>query len=463
MSWKCVRIISRLIVVGVLAGTAGPAWSTVEQHDDTSIERGRQFSGACQWPDPPALAAAHITEATAPVFITHAPGDRTRMFIVDRTGIVSIYAGGRVLDTPFIDISDDLVFAGEGGLLGMAFHPEYSDNGRVFIKLVRIDGTLAIGELREYIVSIDTPDVVDPASARTIMEYPAGSIHVGGWIGFGPDGYLYQSTGDHGFPPNSADLTNVAGSILRIDINAIDEPYTIPPDNPFIAGDARGEIWAYGLRNPYRCAFDPITGDLWIADVGSSFGHRREEVNHQPAGVGGQDYGWPCMEGTGCTGMSGCNCPDPNATVPIYTYTGTVGCAIIGGGVYRGSDLPELYGAYIFGDFCTRKVWALHYDEQCPVLVHDLTDDLQDIGFIIGFGFDADSEMYIGSFGDVHKITRQRQPADLNGDGVVNVSDLLILLGLWGECRDPEQCVGDFNRDGIVNVSDLLILLNNWG
>jgi len=306
------------------------------------------------------LVADGLGTATS---VSAPPGD-TRLFVTTNDGLVRVVESGVVLPTPFLDLTGDMSSTFEG-LLGMTFHPDYDQNGKFYV--VYFDA-LDRSVLVQYQVSAD-PNVADPASAQTILGpfVQPGHIHNWNCLKFGPDGMLYVSTGDgggyHGLPPdsgNSQDLSNTQGKILRLDVD-LPAPH-IPPDNPYVGqSGAAEEIWVYGLRQPWRFDFDMVTGDVFVGDVGQT---TREELNFIPGGhAGGLNFGWACSEGTSCTGITGCGCPDAAFEDPIleYAYGGSL-CCIIGGEVYRGAAMPALGGTYFYADFCSGRVWSLRYD-----------------------------------------------------------------------------------------------------
>ena len=307
----------------------------------------------------------------------------------------------------------------ERGLLGMAFHPDYDSNGHFFVSYIDNSGDTVVAR---YTVSGD-PNVADGGSALAVLTVgqPAGN-HNGGQIRFGPDGFLYVGIGDGGGGCDNAGVgcnaqktDSLLGSMLRIDVDGDDFPadpsrnYAIPGTNPFV-GDAGvlDEIWSYGLRNPWRFSFDRLTGELYIGDVGQSGGTRREEVDRQPAGVGGQNYGWPVAEGTQCgpgtCGTGSCPMPLPpcgSLTEPLYEYTGGGSCSITGGFVYRGTAIPALAGRYVFSDWCDGMIVALD-----PGTLDDPV--LADAGFgLTTFGEDVDGELYVALGNTVYKLVAE--------------------------------------------------------
>jgi uncharacterized protein (TIGR03437 family) len=342
-----------------------------------------------------------------PVSITH-PGDGSgRLFIVEQRGRIFVHNGTSLLGTPFLDI-DSLVSGGsERGLLGLAFHPDYEENGYFYVNYTDNNGDTVIAR---YEVSSD-PNVADESSERVLLRRAQPfTNHNAGELQFGPDGYLYFGLGDgggSGDPDNRGQtLTVLLGKMLRIDVDG-DFPYAIPPSNPFANSltvvaqqAARPEIWAYGLRNPWRFSFDRETGDLFIADVGQD---KEEEVNFQPASsAGGQNYGWRRMEGTRCFNPDS-NCNDGSLTLPILTYsTGVAGdCSITGGYRYRGPQYPQLNGVYFYGDYCSGLIRAAVQQG-----ANWTQADTLDTSFAIStFGEDENGELYVADHsGRVYRI-----------------------------------------------------------
>jgi glucose/arabinose dehydrogenase len=307
-------------------------------------------------------------------------------------------------------------------------------------------------------------------------------------MGFGPDGNLYIATGDGGSandPGNVAqNLTNRLGKMHRIKpvVGGASPYYTIPADNPFVGGASTADdtVWAYGLRNPWRCSFDRDTGDLWIGDVGQN---AVEEVNFQAAGTGaGRNYGWRCTEGTSNTGLTGCTFGSPTLTAPIHVYnhvSGTNGgYCLTGGYVYRGCRIPDLQGTYIFADYSSSNIWSFRYNAATNTKTEFVNRNSTlgtsaeggVVNQIASFGEDASGEIYIADHGgQIYKIIPATgdgpcapppPPGDLNNDGQVDGADLGLLLAGWGTCGTP--CPADFDGNGTVNGADLGFLLGNW-
>ena len=329
-----------------------------------------------------------------PVAITHAGDGSGRLFITLQGGEILIYKGRQLLSNPFLDVSPLVSTGGERGLLSIAFHPDYANNGFLFLNYTNTDGATVIARYR---VS-PNPNVVDPASAKILLTIPQPSgNHNGGQLQFGPDGFLYIGMGDGGstgdpsnFAQNSATLL---GKMLRIDVDT-GSPYTSPSDNPFVGNpQARDEIWASGLRNPWRFSFDRLNGDLFIADVGQ---RNWEEVNFQRAeSMGGENYGWRLMEGNHCYEPDA-NCNDGSLVLPILEYGHSLGdCSITGGYRYRGTKNPRLYGLYIYGDFCSGRIWgAVEAGSDQWTAVKLLDTDFR----ISAFGEDEAGEIYVAQW-----------------------------------------------------------------
>ena len=352
---------------------------------------------------PPAIAALGVevllSDLDRPVRLVSPPGD-ARLFVVEQVGRIRVYdrdGGDRGV---FLDLSGQTVAGGERGLLGLAFSPDYADDGRFYVDYTNRDGDTRIVRYR---VSTADPDRADPASAEVLLtvDQPFGN-HNGGMLAFGPDGMLYVGMGDGGGagdPDNRAqDGGTLLGKLLRLDVSP-PSGYAVPADNPFVGGASRGEIWALGLRNPWVFDFDGATGDLWIADVGQD---ALEEIDFEPAGEpGGRNYGWRLMEGTACFDPP-IGCEPDTLVLPVHEYAhggDPFRCSISGGCVYRGTAVPSLSGRYLFADFCSNQIWALTPGAGggAPT-VEELTEDLQPPGGyqgIAGIGRDDAGELYV--------------------------------------------------------------------
>ena len=338
-----------------------------------------------------------------PLYLTSPTGDAGRLFVVERAGTIRIVRDGVVVSTPFLDVSDEVTTEGdEQGLLGFAFHPQYATNRYVYVNYTDHDGHTRIVR---YTASAN-PDLANPASAFPILtvEQPVPN-HNGGMLAFGPDGMLYIGMGDggNGQSANGQDRSSLLGSLLRIDVNS-GSPYAIPAGNPFRADpSARPELWAKGLRNPWRFSFDRSTGDLFIADVGEDL---REEIDFQPASsTGGENYGWDVMEGRACFDPpSGCS--TTGLVLPILEYDHSRGCSITGGYVYRGTRSPELVGRYFYSDFCGSWLRSFAVANGVPSDDRDHADAAGPLAGVSSFGEDAAGELYVLSMfaGTVHRI-----------------------------------------------------------
>jgi glucose/arabinose dehydrogenase len=354
-----------------------------------------------------------------PLFVTAPIDDANRFFIVESAGVIKIFKDGAVLPMPFLDISERVNSGGERGLLGMAFHPDYANNGYFYLNYSdSVDNTV----IARFEVT-SNPDIADENSEYEILYIDQPFVnHNGGMITFGlNDGYLYIGMGDGGAagdPGNrSQDDGEMLGKILRIDVDG-GSPYGIPADNPFVGpGDPLDEIWAKGLRNPWRFSFDRANGDLYIADVGQ---YLWEEISFQSAlSIGGENYGWRLMEGAHCYNPAE-NCDPGGLTYPIHEYSHDSGCSITGGYVYRGNVIPDLNGTYFFADYCTDSIWSFQYSNDTFSDFQDRTVELapgggQYITSISSFGEDAFGELYITDFnGEVFKIIPQN-PGTISG------------------------------------------------
>ncbi|MFT4539719.1 MAG: glucose/arabinose dehydrogenase [Planctomycetota bacterium] len=353
-----------------------------------------------------------VNGLSSPVFLTAPDGDLDRLFVVQRGGLIRIVRNGVINGAAFLNISSLTTSGGEQGLLGLAFHPDYANNGRFFVNYTATGGGAT--RVTEYHVSGNpmTNDVADPGQVQQIMTVGQPfSNHNGGMIAFSPiDGMLYVGTGDGGSggdPGNRAqNPTNNLGKMLRYNID-LPAPF-IDPSNPFVGvGGTNNEIWALGMRNPWRFSFDRVTGDMWTADVGQG---SREEINFEAAGAGGGNYGWRCMEGFACTGSSGCTCSSAPLTLPVHDYNHSGGrCSITGGYRYRGNDIGGLQGTYFFADYCSNDIYSFEFNgssiSNLTNRTGQLAPDIGSIANISAFGEDGAGEMYIVDIGgEIFKI-----------------------------------------------------------
>ncbi|MEZ5974210.1 MAG: PQQ-dependent sugar dehydrogenase [Planctomycetota bacterium] len=358
-----------------------------------------------------------VAGLTGSLYVCAPNGDTDRLFVVRQSGQIRVLTnvhGTPVLETtPFLTVTG-LVSGGEQGLLGMAFHPDYANNGRFFVNYTGAGGATKVVE---YQVSASDPNVADPTPVQTLLTIAQPfSNHNGGCIQFGPDGYLYIGTGDGGSGGDPGDRAQsplqLLGKMLRLDVDA-PAPF-IPPTNPFVGvSTGADEVWSTGLRNPWRWSFDRLTGDLWIGDVGQN---AWEEINFVPASSpGGENYGWRCMEGNNCyTASSGCTCNATNLIDPVQAYSHGVGFCVTGGYVYRGNSIPSLNGTYFYADYGTNKIWSLRYDGTTVTEFTDRTLELRpavgSITQIASFGEDGVGELYIVELGG--EVWRIEQDCD---------------------------------------------------
>jgi glucose/arabinose dehydrogenase len=351
-----------------------------------------------------------VTGLDQPVGVTHSGDGTNRLFVIEKGGLIHVVQDGQLLPESFLDVSSLITPEPqtEQGLLGLAFHPDYENNGTFFIYYSdanKKENGAADTVVAGYQVSSD-PNKADPTSAKIILtiEQPFWN-HNGGHLAFGPDGYLYIGTGDGGDggdpQENAENLTKFLGKILRIDVNA--ETYTVPNTNPWKPeSGAATEIWAYGLRNPWRFSFDRKTGDLYIGDVGQEL---YEEINFQSAdSTGGENYGWNQMEGMHCYEETP-DCTPNDYVLPIHEYPhGEDGVSVTGGFVYRGTQVPELEGAYLYADFANGKIWTLRFTN--GAWVNELLEDTEFA--VSSFGEDEVGEVYLTDFGGgaLYRLTK---------------------------------------------------------
>lgn len=379
-----------MLAIVVVAGCTSPA-----------DQRGGGDFGGGTTPTPvPAVTGVSLTEVATglsqPLLVTHAGDGSGRLFIVEQTGTVRVFRDGRLLADPFLDITNLVLSGGERGLLGLAFAPDYEKSGRFYVSY-----TAKAGEgdsiLARYKVQAADADRAAPSSAEILLtvDQPFAN-HNGGNIVFGPDGYLYFGLGDGGSggdpAGNGQNTLTLLGSLLRLDVSGA-TGYSVPPTNPFVGRPtAKPEIWAFGLRNPWRFSFDRTTGDLYMADVGQN---SWEEVNFQPAASkGGENYGWNFYEGNHAHRPG---IPD-GKTFPIAEYaTADPNCSVTGGHVYRGPTVTPLSGLYVFADYCSGKIWTLERSGATWEIAELMDTEHQ----ISSFGEDEEGEVYATHHGGI--------------------------------------------------------------
>ena len=379
---------------------------------DSSSPQGVVDPGPPPVPAPPALPAppqlalaSFVTGVTNPLGMEQPDDASGRLFVVEQQGVIRIIQNGSLLATPFLDITSKVYFSGESGLVGVTFHPGYAQSGLFYVNYVRMVNSQRQSIIAEYKVSSTDPNQADPASERILLtvDQPPFDNHKAGQLAFGPDGFLYFGLGDGGGggdPFGNGQNTQVLlGKLMRIDVNSTSGslPYAIPADNPFVAGGGRPEIWAYGLRNPWRFSFDGPSGRLFLADVGQDAWEEVDLIQK------GGNYGWNTMEASHCFNPpSGCN--TAGLILPITEYSHSEGNAVIGGFVYHSSGIPALHGVYVFGDFGTGKIWGLQ--ETSGTWTRTL---LASTGKnISAFGRDQNGELYAVDYaGAVWKIIAQ--------------------------------------------------------
>ncbi len=381
---------------------------------------------------PPLAAEQVVCGLTSPVYVTSAPGDTDRLFIVEQTGRIRIYnrTTSTLLATPYLNVSALISSGGERGLLGLAFHPNYASNGFFYINYTNTSGNTVIARYTR--ATADTANAGSALIMKTITQ--DFSNHNGGCLQFGPDGMLYVGMGDGGSagdPNNRAQNTgSLLGKILRLNVD-VASPY-IPADNPFVGGgNPLDEIWAIGTRNPWRFSFDRLTGDMYMGDVGQD---AREEINFQPASsTGGENWGWRCYEGNVAYNTSGCG-PAGNYDFPILDVAHPGACSITGGYVYRGCEIPGLSGTYFYADYCANWIRSFRYTPGGGVTnQQDLTSTFSGVGGVVSFGEDSEGELYMVSLaGCVYKIVAQQ--GAVCGNGVVESGE---------QCDDNNTTNGD--------------------
>jgi glucose/arabinose dehydrogenase len=386
-------------------------------------EAGRDASAGLPAPDEacvdgesplPALGLTPIvTGLSQPTYAVVPPGDDERLFVLERAGVVRIVRAGRLEPEPFLDLSAHVATGGDQGLLGLAFHPGYADNGRLFVMYALRDAAADPSDPGEIVVSeltrsADDPDRADDSSERRLIQiHPASAFHAGGQLVFGPrDHMLYIGVGDGG-AREAGDRASLLGKVLRIDVDhsTPEQPYAIPAGN-MSGPDVLPELWSYGLRNPWRFSFDPCSAALFIGDVGEA---EIEEIDYEPPDTPGRDYGWSRLEGSRCQG-SDAGCDRGGVTLPVLEYERDFGCAVISGYVYRGQAIAALRGTYVYGDYCTGRIGGFRMVGDRVVDARELTAELNPdtLAPITSFALDASGELLLlTQTGGVYRLERR--------------------------------------------------------
>ena len=394
-----------------------------------------------------------------PVGIHHAGDGSNRLFVVEQEGRIKVFNNdsNTINAQTFLDIRSIVDQDGgytEEGLLGLAFHPNYSENGYFYVNYTDYGPKRNV--IARYSVDPDNPNEADYFSSQVILEVNQPyNNHNGGQMEFGSDGYLYISFGDGGSAgdpqDNGQDLSTLLSTIVRIDVDnhSNDMNYSIPNDNPFInTQNARPEIYAYGLRNVWRFSFDPETELLWAADVGQN---AWEEIDIIYSGL---NYGWNEMEASHCY-PPGSDCNPDEFELPIWEYELYVDdvCSVTGGYVYRGNDIFTLRGKYIYGDWCTGDIWALQSSDDGTYINEDV---IRTNINITSFGVDESNELFFCGGQRLYKLTSDE--GDLNNDNILNVLDVILLVNLI--LSQQYNDIADFNNDQVLNVLDVITLIN---
>lgn len=396
------------------------------------------------------------------------PGDSRRLFVITQGGSIRLIRDG--VGVPgSVAVIPNLISGFESGLLGIAFHPDFQSNGHLYL-LFTTNVSPAGTRIMRYTLDPAEPETIDLSTAHRVMTIGRSPMtnHQGGWIGFGPDGYLYISSGDGGSANTAQPVNTLLGKIVRIDVDGDDFPgdpeanYAIPPTNPLLHDPAaRPEIWAFGLRNPWRCSFDRMTGDFWIGDVGAA---SREEVNFQPAAVEppfeALNYGWPCWEGTVHRPTS-CGNAVPPFTDPVYDYPRTLGFSVIGGYVYRGASIPSLRGTYIGGDLSGR-IFSFRHDPGQGI--SEVRHPAATLSSIYGLGEDNAGELYVLTANA--GVFKMMPVCWANCDGsttapILNVEDFTCFINRFAAGDPYANCDGS-TTEPILNIDDFVCFINAY-
>lgn len=401
------RPLVALLAAAALALAAGCGGSDEDEAATAAVETtpatttAEQGSGAAEQARGARLVRVRSGLGDA-LYVTAAPGQPSRLYVVQQSGRIRIMDRGRLRSAPFLDVSGSISSGGERGLLGLAFHPGYARNGRFFVNYTDRSGDTRVVEYRRANANRARP------SGRQLLRIDQPySNHNGGHLAFGPDGFLYIGTGDGGSggdpDDNGQDRSTLLGALLRIDVDSRGRgrPYGIPPGNPFARGGGAPEIYAYGLRNPWRFSFDRVRGDLWIGDVGQN---AIEEIDFRPRGRGaGANFGWNAFEGRSSFPGGG-PLRGSRHVPPVAQYTHSAGCSVTGGYVYRGSRAGALRGRYVYADYCSGRVWSMRAGPR-PGGVREETRRLgQSLGNVTSFGEGLNGDLYVVAGGALYRF-----------------------------------------------------------
>lgn len=438
-------------------------------------------------------AQAFVSGLTKPIHMIHDPADPTRLYVAEQRGVIKLIKNGVLQASPFLDQDAAIPDSMYTGLFGIALHPNYAANGKLYLYHTTGTSSAVTVWVKEYTRTAGDPDHATPGSAKVILRLaspaPTAQHHLGGTPMFGPDGKFYLPLGDGGTtgdstgPQRSQSNTSLWGKLLRIDVDVDDFPadananYGIPADNPYASsGTVAHEVFLRGLRNPFRCSVDRATGKLWLGDVGLT---SREEIDLiNTATDGGANLGWNCAEGALCTTNANCTC-GAGLKAPVYDYGPAFGHCITGGARYAGCAIPALVGTYVFADYQNNKLYSIQYNDTTNTAggFVDRTSQVTSpaLSTPICIGEDWFGELYVVELtaGRIRKLVSNPLPADsdadgvpdtceppvgdLNGDYIVDGADLGALLAQWGSTGSA-----DLNDDGTVDGADLGILLGNW-
>ena len=426
------RLVGSLGLVALLATVVGVPAAAARS---VPVDAAASATAASTPLSTAALSSGQLTvvkvtgNLSSPLGVTNAGDGSGRLFVVQQAGKVRMVKGGKITGT-FLDIGSKITSGGERGLLGLAFHPDFATNGFLFVTYTDLNGSVTVARMQANAArTFASATTLDPILT---ISHSAHANHNGGSIAFGPDGYLYVGVGDGGgagdTAGNAQNLDVLLGKILRINPTlGASATYAIPADNPFVGAAGRDEIWDYGLRNPWRLTFDRTTGDLYIGDVGQN---RYEEVDLEDVNdPGGNDYGWNKMEGNHCYPSGSCNV----GVHPVAEYTHTYGCSITGGYVYRGAH-KDLQGLYVYGDYCSGRLWTMNADGTGETLRRDTSLNVS------SFGESEAGELYLTDLnGSLYRVIAP-EFSDIATSSFIDDIHWLFYQGITGGCGSGKFC-----------------------